>query len=78
MRKTECKVWFALIAFAFAASVHAQAQSWSLTGSMHNAGVYPSATLLPDGQVLVVGSYHRGLIVGVAQRGVSIALKVFD
>jgi hypothetical protein len=44
-----------------------QAQSWSFTGSMSEARVYPTATLLQNGQVLVAGRYHRGLIVGVAE-----------
>ena len=49
------------------ASLPTQASSWSFTGSMHNARLYPTATLLQNGQVLVVGGYHRGLIVGVAE-----------
>lgn len=34
---------------------------------MSQSRVYPAAALLPDGQVLVVGGYHRGLIVAVAE-----------
>ena len=34
---------------------------------MNQSRVYPAATLLPNGQVLVVGGYHRGLIVSVAE-----------
>jgi len=34
---------------------------------MQQARVYPAATRWPNGQVLVVGGYHRGLIVGVAE-----------
>ena len=49
------------------ASLGAQAETWSFTSSMQQARLYPSATLLPNGQVLVVGGYHRGLIVGVAE-----------
>ena len=67
MRKTESKLWFAFVVFVFAAAFHAQAQSWSLTGSMRQTRVYPSATLLPNGQVLVVGGYHRGSILAVAE-----------
>ena len=48
-------------------SLNAIGQSWSFTGSMNQARVYPAAALLPDGQVLIVGGYHRGLTVSVAE-----------
>ena len=67
MRRIEAKLWFTVVALVFATVSSAQAQSWSFTGSMQQARVYPSATLLPNGQVLVAGGYHRGLIVGVAE-----------
>jgi hypothetical protein len=49
-----------------ATSVCLQAQTWSFTGSMLQQRIYATATLLPNGQVLIVGGYHRGTG-GIAQ-----------
>ena len=38
-----------------ATSVGFHAQTWSFTGSMLQERIYPTATLLPNGQVLIVG-----------------------
>lgn len=58
-------VCLALLLF-LATSVCSHAQTWSFTGSMAQQRIYPTATLLPNGQVLIVGGYHRGTG-GIAQ-----------
>jgi hypothetical protein len=61
MRKRIVRGWLCLIVLSLVVSLKAQAQSWSFTGSMQQARLYFSATLLTNGQVLVVGGYHRGV-----------------
>src|ERR1700751_2067361 len=58
-------VCLALLLF-LATSVCVHAQTWSFTGSMLQERIYLTATLLPNGQVLIVGGYHRGTG-GIAQ-----------
>src|ERR1700740_3354596 len=53
-----------------ATAVCSRAQTWSLTGSMAQQRIYLTATLLPNGQVIVVGGYHRGSS-GIAQAALS-------
>ena len=67
MRKMSVNVWLCLVTLFLGVNLKVQAQSWSFTGSMSQSRVYPAAALLPNGQVLVVGGYHRGLIVAVAE-----------
>ena len=66
MKRKHSSGWLVLVLLLVAAA-NTQAQSWSFTGSMHQTRVYPTATLLQNGQVLIVGGYHRGLIVAVAE-----------
>jgi hypothetical protein len=61
MRKRNIRGWLCLIALSLGAIPKVQAQRWSFTGSMQQGRVYVSATLLTNGQVLVVGGYHRGV-----------------
>ena len=65
MMKTKTTVWPGLLLF-LATAVCLHAQTWSFTGSMVQQRLYPTATLLPNGQVLIVGGYHRGTG-GIAQ-----------
>ena len=60
MKRAKFRQWLCLGSLIFLASLNVHAQRWSFTGSMQQARIYPSATLLPNGQVLVVGGYHRG------------------
>lgn len=67
MKRAHPSRWLGFVLLLLGGGLNAQGQSWSFTGSMHEARVYPAAALLSNGQVLVVGGYHRGLIVGVAE-----------
>lgn len=59
MTKFKTSAWPALLLFV-ATAVCLHAQTWSFTGGTVQQRLYPTATLLPNGQVLIVGGYHRG------------------
>jgi hypothetical protein len=63
MRATKCSGWLGLFLLLFSTSLNVQAQSWSFTGSLRQARSSFSATLLNNGQVLVVGGTYRGTFV---------------
>ncbi|HVA88991.1 MAG TPA: kelch repeat-containing protein [Chloroflexota bacterium] len=45
----------------------AAAGTWTMTGSLHTAATYQSATLLPNGQVLVAGGADANGLIGSAE-----------
>lgn len=57
----------ALVLLLVGVSLNARAAKWSFTGNMSQERTYPPAVFLPNSQVLIVGGYHRGLIVAVAE-----------
>ena len=63
MRATKCSGWLVLFLLLFGTSLNLSAQSWSFTGSLRQARSSITATLLNNGQVLVVGGTYRGTFV---------------
>jgi hypothetical protein len=61
MRKTNVRVWVCLLILFLAAGVKAEAQTWSFTGSMGAQRAFHTATVLNNGEVLVVGGRNRTL-----------------
>jgi len=63
MKKTTVSAWLCFITLLVGVNPKVQAQSWSFTGSLQQARMYFTATLLNNGQVLVVGGTYRGTFV---------------
>ena len=59
MRKTNVRLWVCLLTLFLAAGVKAEAQTWSFTGSMGAQRAFHTATVLNNGEVLVVGGRNR-------------------
>src|SRR5271169_3678461 len=60
MKRTNVIGWLGLCTLLLGLSSQLQAQSWTFTGSMQQARATFTATLLNNGQVLVVGGTYRG------------------
>ena len=63
MKRANVSACLGVFLLFFAMSLPGRAQSWSFTGSMQQARMYFTATLLNNGQVLVVGGTYRGTFV---------------
>jgi Galactose oxidase, central domain len=63
MRRIRFSGWLGLLLLIFGAGSNLYAQSWSFTGRLQQARNYFTATLLNNGQVLVVGGTYRGTFV---------------
>jgi len=60
MKTRTLSVWLGLALLFLGVGLQVQAQTWSFTGGMQQARIYPTATLLTNEQVLVVGGYQWG------------------
>lgn len=63
LMKTSVTLWLCLVALFLGRSLTVQAKSWSFTGNLQQARASFTATLLSNGQVLIVGGTYRGAFV---------------
>jgi len=63
MRTIGLKRWLSSSVLFLAAASQSVAASWSFTGSVEQARLYATGTVLPNGEVLVVGGSYRGTFV---------------
>ena len=60
MTRVNVSRWVCLIALLLGVSLKAQAQTWSITGSMGTPRAFFTATVLSNGEVLVAGGRETG------------------
>lgn len=63
MRTIGLKRWLSSSVLFLAAASQSAAASWSFTGTLEQARLYATGTVLPNGEVLVVGGSYRGTFV---------------
>lgn len=63
MRTIGLKRWLSSSVLFLAAASQSVAASWSFTGTLEQARLYATGTVLPNGEVLVVGGSYRGTFV---------------
>ena len=68
MKTKNASAWLGLILLFFGASMRVQATSWSFTGSMKYGRQAATATLLTNGEVLIVGGHDKDSLARFCER----------